>query len=241
VLARILTLTAARRLDGERKGMIVRFLSEARLINGTDPKVDLGYADLSHAELAGAILIDAVFAGSNLANASFRHAVLPGTRFDWSDLRGADFTGANDFAPPNAGHGFEHQTVFKYATLVEARFDASRFWEGADFRGADMMRASLRGASLADALFQDACVTGASFRRARLARARLYALGHDVDFSGARVGNAYGRLDRRYGQRRFPAGWQRFGPMWSREGRYRRCLPIANRPKLTSLLALASG
>ena len=53
VLARTLTLTALRRLDGERRGLLVRFISEARLIRRPRPKVDLAGADLRRAALEG--------------------------------------------------------------------------------------------------------------------------------------------------------------------------------------------
>lgn len=41
-VARTLTLTAARRLDGERRGVVVRFLAEARLVESPDPKWTCG-------------------------------------------------------------------------------------------------------------------------------------------------------------------------------------------------------
>jgi hypothetical protein len=50
-VARTVTLTALRRLDPERKGLVVRFLDEARLIDASSPKVNLRGADLRRIRL----------------------------------------------------------------------------------------------------------------------------------------------------------------------------------------------
>jgi uncharacterized protein YjbI with pentapeptide repeats len=55
-VARTLTLTALRRVDGERRGLVVRFLNEARLLDSRDPKVYLANASLENAQLRGADL-----------------------------------------------------------------------------------------------------------------------------------------------------------------------------------------
>src|SRR5215510_92777 len=73
-VAKIVTLTTLRRLDGERRGAIVRFLSEARFLDVTDPKIDLDGADLRSADL--------------------RNAFLEQTEFEGADLRGASLSGA---------------------------------------------------------------------------------------------------------------------------------------------------
>ena len=53
-LRHVLTLTLApdrRRLDGERKAEVIRFVFEARLLGRSDPLVNLDFADLTGAEL----------------------------------------------------------------------------------------------------------------------------------------------------------------------------------------------
>jgi hypothetical protein len=52
-VARTLTLTVLRRLDGQRKGEVVRFLADAHLIDGSPPVVRLERASLQHADLTG--------------------------------------------------------------------------------------------------------------------------------------------------------------------------------------------
>ncbi|HEX8159088.1 MAG TPA: pentapeptide repeat-containing protein, partial [Solirubrobacteraceae bacterium] len=70
-VARTATLTAVRRLNGERRGLVVRFLAEARLLGPAEAKVELLDADLrasdaSFARLGGAHLDGANLDGANL-------------------------------------------------------------------------------------------------------------------------------------------------------------------------------
>ncbi len=58
-VARTRTLSALRRLDGERKGTLVQFLHESQLISGTTSIIDLGGADLTGANLFRANLTGA--------------------------------------------------------------------------------------------------------------------------------------------------------------------------------------
>jgi len=85
VVARTLTLTAIRRLDGKRKGLVVRFLAEADLVRACDPRVSLALADLRHADLSSAIM----------RRADLKYAQLQGANLLGADLRGADLTYAD--------------------------------------------------------------------------------------------------------------------------------------------------
>src|SRR5918999_2959737 len=81
-IARSSTLTAIRQLDGSRKGILLQFLAESNLINGSslDPIVsmsganlsdaDLTFATLNNADLSGANLSDAYLIGANLSDAT---------------------------------------------------------------------------------------------------------------------------------------------------------------------------
>jgi Pentapeptide repeats (8 copies) len=102
MLARARTLTALSQLDGKRKGTLIRFLSEARLIQGRPgmnrgvrgwtqqrpiiglTSADLSDADLSDADLTYALLAEASLRGANLRGADLSNAVLFNT-----DLTGA--------------------------------------------------------------------------------------------------------------------------------------------------------
>jgi uncharacterized protein YjbI with pentapeptide repeats len=99
-VARTVTLTTLRRLDGSRKGEVVRFLKEARLIergilveSGT--LVRLGGADLSNADLRRADLTRADLTGADLSRADLSRANLRGADLSRADLTDADLTRAD--------------------------------------------------------------------------------------------------------------------------------------------------
>ena len=95
-VARARTLSAFRRLNGERKGSIVRFLAEAKLLEVCDLSgADLGRANLVVANLSGASLADANLGGANLTGASLADADLSGAGLLQADLRGADLLQAD--------------------------------------------------------------------------------------------------------------------------------------------------
>ncbi len=74
-VARTVTLTTLRRLDGDRRAEVSRFLIEARLVTFKDPRVVLDGAELSSAELNLANL-----EGANLEGADLWDASLPASR-----------------------------------------------------------------------------------------------------------------------------------------------------------------
>jgi hypothetical protein len=115
-VARTRTLATLRRLDGERKGILVRFLWEGGLIERKDPIVDLAGADLEGAELEGADLY-----GANLARVRLIDANLSSANLNDTDLS---------------------SSVLERACLADARLggaDVSQTW----FYGASMPKAYL--------------------------------------------------------------------------------------------------
>lgn len=102
VVARTVTLTTLRRLDGARRAAVLRFLYEARLIDDQTAVVSLREADLRGADLTQAQLEFANLEFANLEGAKFTNAYLPRTIFEGANLqgavlRGADLTQANLF------------------------------------------------------------------------------------------------------------------------------------------------
>src|SRR5215208_5177590 len=101
-LARARTLTVMRKLDGARKGSVVRFLYESGLIGG-DPSwrrgattvVYLDGTDLSGAHLSGVRLDFANLRGANLHGADLHSAHPVGAYLYEADLSEADLSGAN--------------------------------------------------------------------------------------------------------------------------------------------------
>lgn len=127
-VAQARTLTVVRGLDGERKGLLLRFLSELNLIIRGEAIISLGEADLRGADLSGADLSFADLSRADLSDADLRGANLTwaslfGTDLSEADLTGADLTGADLF---NA--------------------DLS----GADLSGADLYNANLSRAEVTD-------------------------------------------------------------------------------------------
>jgi len=116
-IARTRTITVLRRLDSERKGIIIRFLFEANLILGDDSEIaieligaDLSRADFSNTYLGeinlngtnlnGAIFqntdfSDSYLQGSSLHNANLSNAILAGVDLSYADLRNANLTGTD--------------------------------------------------------------------------------------------------------------------------------------------------
>jgi uncharacterized protein YjbI with pentapeptide repeats len=86
-VARTLTITTLRRLDGKRKGEVVRFLHESNLIRADPGRryrtavIDLENADLRHVDLTAAYL-----GGAALRHVDLRHAVLADALLADADL-----------------------------------------------------------------------------------------------------------------------------------------------------------
>ena len=104
-VARTLTLTILRGLSPRRKGNVIIFLYEAKLINRGETTISLMDSDLSGANLAnanlafgsliGADLTSAILTGANLANAYLLCANLAYANLEGTNLTGAVLTGTN--------------------------------------------------------------------------------------------------------------------------------------------------
>ena len=166
-VARAQTLTVLTRLDGERKGSVVRFLYDSGLmgrlkpIKGSkrsgkvDSIVDLRGADLRginlhRAPLNGAKLSGAVLSGVDLSIALLVQADLRGADLSRADLSGAILTGADlGNIEPLASHmgpwGWaDPQTA---TNLKAANLEGAVLWgvvlEGADLSEANLTRAQV--------------------------------------------------------------------------------------------------
>jgi hypothetical protein len=182
-LARIATLTTVRRLDSTRRGIVVRFLAEAKLLrrrkNGA--RVHVASADLRHANLRGA---DLTFV--DLRGADLRHVDLRGAQLFGADLRRANLSGANlqgaEMTYAVLGGALLREADLRRADLSDANLgparvtasdslslDNGRTSTGMNTRSlrhvaTDLRGADLRGAELSGANFRDAKVSGADVR-----------------------------------------------------------------------------
>lgn len=139
-VARARTLTALRRVDGERKATIVQFLYEAQLIGyPNDAEVVDSVVQMRQANLVGAKLLGANLVGAKLLEANLVGADLFGADLEWADLEWASLDGANlewaDLLSAN----------LKRASLLMANLGGANLG-GANLEGANLKRANLRGA-----------------------------------------------------------------------------------------------
>jgi uncharacterized protein YjbI with pentapeptide repeats len=138
-IARARTLTVVRRLNGEQKGLLVRFLYQSKLIQKGKQSIDLSGADLSQADLSGSelegnrdrtftgylTLSGAQLFGVNLTDADLSEAKLSEANLVMADLTRANLTDAQ----------------LMFADLRSA------ILTGADLSGANLLGANLSGAT----------------------------------------------------------------------------------------------
>jgi hypothetical protein len=162
-IARTHTLTLLRRLDPERKGIVLQFLYDSNLILKS-MVIWMASADLRDADLREAYLRNA-----NLSNANLEGADLRGAFLSFSNLSAANLSNAN---------------------LGGAILDSAALFD-AHLRGADLRGAILDGADLHEADFSEANLRGAGLRNAYLSEADLDGAGlYDADLQGANLRRA---------------------------------------------------
>jgi hypothetical protein len=125
ILARARTLTALSQLNGKRKGTLMQFLREARLIQGR-PGMESGkpgwtqqrpIIGLTSADLSDADLIDADLTYVMLGEASLRGANLRGADLSNAVLFDTDLTDANLFDATVSWRGGLDSCTLKGATM----------------------------------------------------------------------------------------------------------------------------
>jgi hypothetical protein len=121
-LALARTHTVLESLGPSRKSELMQFLLEADLVeglDGRDPIIELGTADLKGANLTGAVMPFAYLSGANLRDADLRDVNL--TRPDQkaflrrAHLLGADLSGAN----LRGAEGFTNEEIEQEASSLE--------------------------------------------------------------------------------------------------------------------------
>lgn len=141
-IARSRTRATLRSLDNVRKGLLVEFLHEARLIEKENPIIRLGVADLTGIELMGANLSGANLAGANLGGANLSATDLSKAKLSGADLSAADLSQADLSGASLSG-----------AQLAEANLCGVHL-SRANLVGADLKDADLRGARLDETILR---------------------------------------------------------------------------------------
>lgn len=151
-LARFRTLTALHGLDGDRKGVVIKFLHEARLIHAKDGKSPI--IDLRDADLSGAKLNDMELQYVSLKRAYLKGATLARTNLNMAKMNGARLMNA-DLSHANLNNAEMIRINLANAMLSNAELhNANLAW--ADFNGADLRGTDLQWSILLWAVFTDA-------------------------------------------------------------------------------------
>jgi uncharacterized protein YjbI with pentapeptide repeats len=186
-VVRARTLTVLRELDGKRKGVLIRFLTELEIIEFIDlSEVDLNKADLREtylkkavlykAELKGANLYQANLDESNLERANLEGANLEGASICQAQLEGANlkeaFLKRSRLMQSHLNGVHLEKANLEKANLEESNLTGSHL-EKTDFYQAHLQKANLEGANLEGANLEEAILAEANLFRANLKQANL--------------------------------------------------------------------
>lgn len=154
VAARDETLIALQQLDGSRRGSLILFLYEAKLIVGNNPVISLETANLSSAVLQVTISPD------DDPKAASEYAYSYGISLDDINLNHVNLVGANLPAQ------------LERASLEGSNLEGDKLYNtdliGADLSGADLAGADLSGANLTGANLTQTDLRGADLSGANL-------------------------------------------------------------------------
>lgn len=123
-MARVRTLAVLRQLDGTRKGLLLQFLYQAKLINHDDPIIDLKGADFDHLHIEGS-----EFQNIDLSGVTLEDADLISMRFHNSSLRNINFSGTN------IAFSYFSYCDLSYASFPKSLIESTQFYE-TDLSGA---------------------------------------------------------------------------------------------------------
>jgi uncharacterized protein YjbI with pentapeptide repeats len=195
-VARIWTLTTLRRLDPNRKKVVLKFLYEAGLIGGYDSTngsgkrrdaivalndadlsgVKMGVVNMSYVNLSGANLRDADLSQvtlnyADLSQVTLNYANLNQATLNYTILSEASLGGANlsdaDLSSADLSSADLSSADLRNTTLIETNLSS------ADLGRADLSSADLSSAHLKSALLYKANLNGANLSYADLSEANL--------------------------------------------------------------------
>ena len=129
-IARARTLSALRALDIERKGLLIQFLAEAKLIARKQTVISLVDADLTSAHLYRANLESADLTSANLYGANLESANLISAKLSSANLESANLISANlESANLSSAKLIEAQN------LTQSQIKSACYWKKAIYKG----------------------------------------------------------------------------------------------------------
>lgn len=163
-VARAHTLVTVARLDPKRKGFLLRFLYDAKLINKSHVLIDLYGADLSGADLsnvnlAGVDLNGVNLIGANLEGVNLSEASLNGTLLDEAKLHYANLFKAS---LSNLTVRITDETIISHAYLRNADLRAVDLSD-ANLTNADLNGANVMGAELGAVILNGTILKGVKY------------------------------------------------------------------------------
>lgn len=192
-LARTLTLTTLKRLDGERKGALLLFLKDAKLIKTPmdgetefypNPIVHSDNLDLSNVTLTDSFLQKTRLPWAKINNANFYLSNLNGSDFREADLSKARLTDAKLM-----------QTDLRKAKLIGANLRGTKLFDSdlrnADLQDADLSNCDMNYAKLHGTNLSGAKLTGTNLNKATFTDATIWPKGFDPIQEGAILDTAY--------------------------------------------------
>jgi uncharacterized protein YjbI with pentapeptide repeats len=165
-LARVRTLTVLTRLDGDRRGSVLQFLYESRLITQSRVIVDLKGADVSEADLTSVTPTSANLNISSLVGGGTLSRMDLDRISRVSTLNGADL-GQVNLSRVNLSGTDLFKTDLSRANLSGADLSGALLSES-NLASADLSGAKLVGADLSRVELSDANLSGADLRNADL-------------------------------------------------------------------------
>lgn len=149
-IARAKTLMTFRNLDGVRKGLLLKFLHEAGLIQKDNVIISLAGADLRNIQLSKSIFENICLSHTDLSKANLSESILTKSDVIYANLSGANLQGI--FISDSDAYG--------------AKFQNS------DLRNSHILKTQMRDADFHEADFQGAKLRVSEFNNSNLSKTR---------------------------------------------------------------------
>ncbi|WP_019498812.1 pentapeptide repeat-containing protein [Pseudanabaena sp. PCC 6802] len=152
VIAHAKTITTLQSLDSKRKGLLLLFLQEAKLIERDNTVISLTNADLSYTNLSSMNFYRSNLSGTNLNGADLSNTNLSGANLSSVNLSEANLSGAN----------------LGNANLSNANLDSVNF-SNANLNNVNLSNVNLEYAFLCKTILSDATISNRNCKKLGIA------------------------------------------------------------------------